>query len=411
MVKLTECICDKFYNLFWDIMYSKHSKYDLIGGRGSTKSSVVSLIIVLGIMQDPEANGIVYRKVADTIDGSIYEQIVWAIDKLGVNSLWHCTRSPYKCIYTPTGQQIRFKGLDKAKKSKSIKVARGYFKYLWFEEFDEFAGEEEIRSVEQSVIRAGDDTIVFRTMNPPRNRLHWANMFIEKEKLRNDVFVSQSTYLDVPPEWLGKQFLAEADFLKKTNEKSYQHEYLGIPVGTGTTVFDNLRIEPIEAPDQMGTTYFGVDWGYYPDPFQWVKMAYNPATTTLYIYDELRLYKTSNRDSWDMLVEKKGVTTNDFMSADSAEPKSIGDFRSYGANIKGAKKFNGSVRYSMKWLQSLREIVIDPVTAPNCAREFQRYEYELTADGLPLSEFPDKDNHTIDAVRYAMQTVWRRKGQ
>ena len=411
MVKLSKCISKNFYDLFWDIQENKHSKYDLTGGRGGTKSSVVSLIIVLGIMQDEDANAIVYRKVADTIDGSIYEQIVWAIEKLGVHNLWHCTRSPYKCIYKPTGQQIRFKGLDKAKKSKSIKVAKGYFKYLWFEEFDEFSGPEEIRSVEQSVIRAGDDTIVFRTMNPPRNRLHWANMFVEQDKLRDDVYVHHSTYLEVPPEWLGKQFLAEADFLKEVNEKAYQHEYLGIPVGTGTNVFDNLRIEPFSEGEQLGTTYMGLDWGWYPDAFQWVKMAYNPSSRKLYIYDELRLYKTANRDSWDMLVEQKGVTPDDLIMADSAEPKSIGDYKSYGANIRGAKKFNGSIRYSMKWLQSLTEIVINPKTAPNCAEEFQKYEYELTADGLPLSEYPDKDNHTIDAVRYAMQPVWRRKGQ
>jgi phage terminase large subunit len=88
---------------------------------------------------------------------------------------------------------------------------------------------------------------------------------------------------------------------------------------------------------------------------------------------------------------------------DSAEPKSIADMRALGVDARPAKKGPGSVEYGMKWLQSLKRIVIDPKRAPVCASEFPAYEYVRSRDGDYTSAFPDKDNHGIDMVRYAMQ--------
>lgn len=107
----------------------------------------------------------------------------------------------------------------------------------------------------------------------------------------------------------------------------------------------------------------------------------------------------------------KGVTGTDLITADSAEPKSVGDYRDYGALCRPAIKGPDSVRYGIKWLQSLKSIVIDPVRCPETAKEFQNYEYERTDDGDIISGYPDENNHSIDSVRYAMERVWRRKGQ
>ena len=177
-VKLSDIIAPSFYSVHWDIQDGKHTYYDLYGGRGSTKSSFIGAEIPLGIMQDPMANAIVFRKVASTIGTSVFEQVLWGIDALGANDLWKPTTSPYKLTYKPTGQVILFRGLDKAKKLKSVKVARGYFKYLWFEELDEFSGEEEIRSVQQSVMRGGTKFVVFKSFNPPISRQNWANEYV-----------------------------------------------------------------------------------------------------------------------------------------------------------------------------------------------------------------------------------------
>lgn len=409
--KLSDIIAPQFYPVYWDVQSGGHTYYDLYGGRGSTKSSFIGVMLPLGIMQDPLANGIVFRKVASTIGTSVFEQVLWGIEALGVSDLWKATTSPYKLTYRPTGQVILFRGLDKAKKLKSVKVSRGYLKYLWFEELDEFAGEEEIRSVQQSVMRGGAQFVVFKSFNPPISRQNWANQYVltpRRKALRH-----RSCYTNVPPAWLGEQFFDDAEALKETNLRAYMHEYLGIPVGTGGEVFDNLEIRqiPDEEKSHFDNIHMGIDWGWYPDPFHWSKMHYDSTRKVLYIYDEYRANKQGNAETWNNLVMLKGVTGTDLITADSAEPKSVGDYRDYGALCRPAIKGPDSVRYGIKWLQSLKKIVIDPVRCPETAKEFQNYEYERTDDGDIISGYPDENNHSIDSVRYAMERVWRRKGQ
>ena len=412
---LTKCIGKAFYPVHNDIKDHKHTYYDLTGGRGSLKSSFVSVEIIYNMMKKENSNkhAVVYRKVGDTLETSVYSQIEWAIDILGVSSKWKLTKSPMRAEYLPTGQRIIFKGLDKAAKSKSIKVPFGYIAYLWFEEFDEFAGEEEIRKVQQSVIRGGDDFVVFKSMNPPKSRQNWANDYIEKEKLRSDTYVSQTTYLTSPKEWLGQQFIDDAEWLKMVNPKAYEHEYLGIPVGIGTEVFDNLEIRQItdEEIARWDKLYRGVDWGWFPDPYHYGCMYYDSARMTLYIFEEFRANRMKNIETGSVLLDKYGLTRYDVVTCDSAEPKSISDYRSYGINARGAEKGKDSVRYGMKWLQSLLKIVIDPVRCPETAKEFKKYEYELDKDGNPTSVYPDKDNHSIDAVRYGLESIWKKKGR
>ena len=261
VTKLTDVIAPAFYTVHWDIIEGKHTYYDLFGGRGSTKSSFIGTEIVLGIMSDPLANAIIYRKVGNTIGNSVYEQILWSIEALGVRHLWKARTSPHSFTYLPTGQVIKFRGLDKAKKTKSIKIAKGYFKFLWFEELDEFSGEEEIRSVQQSVLRGGTKFVVFKSFNPPISKSNWANQYVLTP--RKDALRHKSCYTDVPAEWLGQQFLDDADFLKETNPRAYEHEYLGEAIGTGGEVFDNLDVR--EIPDDMVKSfdhiYMGIDWG------------------------------------------------------------------------------------------------------------------------------------------------------
>lgn len=118
----------------------------------------------------------------------------------------------------------------------------------------------------------------------------------------------------------------------------------------------------------------------------------------------------SNADVWDYLKNNKGVTENDLITADSAENKSIGDFKSYGSFMKGAIKGPGSVDYSMKWLASLAKIVIDPKRCPTSAQEFSTYEFQQDKDGNFISGYVDENNHCIDSVRYALNDIWKKKG-
>ena len=236
---------------------------------------------------------------------------------------------------------------------------------------------------------------------------------IEKRIPKPSRLVNLSDYRDVPKKWLGQAFIDEAEFLKETNEKAYENEYLGVETGIGGNVFENLEIREItdEEIETYDYIYMGLDFGWYPDPLAWTKMCYNPAQRALYIFDEFLVNKMSNADVWDYLVQSKGVTTDDMIIADSAEPKSIGDFKSYGALIKGAEKGPESVKYSMKWLSSLAKIVIDPVRCPKTMQEFSNYEYEQDKDGNWISGYPDENNHTIDSVRYALNKIWKKKGE
>lgn len=413
-IRLTECIGPAFYDLYWDVTEARHTYYNLKGGRGSLKSSFISLMIVLGIMNNPDTHAVCYRKVADTLSTSVYNQMLWAIEKLGVQEYWHCTVSPMKCEYLPTGQKIMFRGLDKAAKSKSIKVPFGYIAYLWFEEFDEFASPEEIRKVQQSVVRGGTRFFVFKSMNPPKSKANWANSYMEEQALRKDTYTSHTTYLQAPEEWLGPVFIEEAEYIKETSPKTYEHEYLGEAVGNGTEVFDNIVSYRITDEDiaRFDHIYNGVDWGWYPDPFHFGKMHYDANRRILWIFAEYRVNKKTNQETGKYLLESGLVRPRiDIVTCDSAEHKSTADYRVLGINARDAEKGPDSVRYGIKWLQGLTEIRIDPRRCPKTYDEFTHYEYELNKDGEPTSSMPGADNHSIDMTRYAMEPVWKRKGR
>ena len=123
------------------------------------------------------------------------------------------------------------------------------------------------------------------------------------------------------------------------------------------------------------------------------------------------IIRKDNEETARILREEKGVQPLDLLTADSAEPKSIGDYKAFGLYCRGAAKPPGSVEYSMKWLGRLAAIVIDPERCPRTAKEFSEYEFERDKDGNLISAYPDAKNHHIDAVRYGMQPVWKQRGE
>ena len=158
--------------------------------------------------------------------------------------------------------------------------------------------------------------------------------------------------------------------------------------------------------DRFDMLYFGQDWGWFPDPNVFMGMHLDLNRRVLYIFEEIDGNKITN-DAWAELIAHR---KNELITADSAEQKSVNDFRSYGFNMQGAVKGPGSVHYGLKWLASLTEIVIDPVRCTGAAKEFTEYEYEKDKEGNPITAYPDANNHRIDAVRYALERVMRRGG-
>lgn len=400
-------IAPVYHPLHDDIKANAHTVYNLPGGRGSCKSSFVSLEVVNGIMEDKTGNSsaIVFRLVGSTMRESCYNQIAWAIDTLGVGRLWKSRLSPMSYTYTPTGAQIVFRGLDDASKLKSIKPQKGVFRYVWFEEFSELPGPNFLRSVMQSVQRGGDSFTVFRSFNPPISANNWANCYIKEPDERAVTLLTD--YTMIPQEWLGDAFIYEAERLREVNPTAYRHEYLGEPTGTGGEVFPNLDIREITSTEiaNLGYLYHGVDFGFAVDPACYIQCGYDRKHDTVYLIDEIYQRQLSNVRLAELVKEKVPIGCNEYrVVCDSAEPKSIADLRDAGLPTMACHKAPGCVEYRIKWLQH-RKIVIDPARTPNAYREFVNYGYATDKDGNILSVLPDKDNHSIDATAYALNNL------
>lgn len=406
-VRLSEVIAPSFYDLHKDIKQDKHTHYWLKGGRGSTKSSFVSEELITGIMRNSEANAVVIRKVGLYLKDSVYEQLLWAISKLGVERYWREKLSPLELVYVPTGQRIIFRGADKPKKLKSTKVRSGYIRYVWYEETDEFNGIEEIRTINQSLLRGGETFTVFYTFNPPKSQRNWINS--EVLVPQDDKIVHHSDYRSVRAEWLGEQFLIEAKHLEQTKPEQYRHEYLGEVTGTGAEVFTNITIRPITDEEIKSFDHIkrGIDWGYGADPFVYITAHFDSKRNRLFIFYEF--FRCAAK--YDVIANaiRKENTQNGTIIAESAEPRSNDELRDRGFHIRTAVKGPGSVEHGITWLQNLEEIIIDGTRCPNAAREFNEYELDRDSRGELKADFPDKNNHTIDAIRYALEDYIGRK--
>lgn len=407
---------------FRAIMNHKKERYTFTGGRASCKSSFISLVIVILIVMFPTYNALILRKTAKTLRRSVFEQIVWAINKLGFTARFKIPKSQTAALpityirKNGRTQYIIFVGSDNPEKLKSIKVSSGYFAILWVEERTEFTPAE-LQNIRISVLRGGKTFYIFESYNPPSAARHWCNR--EAATPDPNRMVIHTTYKDIPREWLGDAILHDIEQAKQNNLRAYENIYLGIVTGTGQNVFENVELreitdEEIAAFDYL---YSGIDWGYYPDPFAFSTSSFNASKQTLYIFDELYMNKQGNYEAFQKLSEHMKThgmnIARDRITADSAEPKSITDFRTWGGNVRGAIKGIGSREAGFKWLQGLKKIVIDPARCPHIADEFTLFEYEIDKrTGEIMSGYPQgQPDHGIDTVRYSLESVWRHGGE
>ncbi len=387
--------------------FEPNKTYIFKGGRGGLKSSYVSLKIIELIKNNPQVHACVVRKVSATLKDSVFAQIKWAIHELGLDDEFRAKTNPLEITYAKTGQKIYFRGCDDPLKLKSIKPEFGYIGILWKEERDQLAGADEERSINQSVLRGGSLSWDISSYNPPKSTSNWVNRELAIEDPNR--IVHDSCYLEAPKEWLGQKFWDDAEHLKEVNPSAYEHEYLGIPNGAGGNVFEDVEIREISDAEiaSFDRIYQGVDWGWYPDIYAFVRVAYNSAQETLYLIAEHTGNKMPNSET------AKWIKDNGYddyrITCDSAEPKSVNDYKDLGLPAFPAIKGAGSIEYSFKWL-ACRKIVIDPKRCPVASQEFINYEYERDRNGDVVSGYPDANNHTIDAVRYATESYWTKRG-
>lgn len=404
-IKLSNIIAPHFWDLHQDIKQHGHTYYWLEGGRGSTKSSDISIEIPQILIKNPDCHAVVLRKVGNTIKNSVYPQMQWGIDALGLTDKFRFKTSPHEITYKRTGQKILFFGVDDPHKIKSIKLPFGYVGICWMEELDQFSGMEEIRNLNQSLLRGGPVFWEFCSFNPPKSQNNWVN----EEKIFDDPdrLVHHSTYLGVPREWLGERFFEDAEKLKAKNEMAYRHEYLGEVTGTGGAVFENVEDMAMsnEFVGNFDRLYFGLDFGFAVDPLAYVAMYYDAKHEDLYIFDEIYQQKLTNSQAAESIRLR---AKDSRILADAAEPKSIAEMAGFGLRISGARKGPDSIDFGMRWLQNRAHIYIDKRRCPNTYKEFVAYEYERNKDGQFISAYPDVNNHSIDAVRYGLSEIMNR---
>lgn len=418
----TAIFATPYNDAFRAIMKHSKERYTFTGGRASCKSSFISLVIVLLIVMFPDYNALILRKTAKTLRRSVFEQIVWAINKLGLTARFKIPKSQTAALpisyirKNGQTQYIIFAGSDNPEKLKSIKVSSGYFAILWVEEKTEF-GPAELQNIKISVLRGGKAFYTFESYNPPSATRHWCNR--EAATYDPNRMIIHTTYQDIPSEWLGDAILHDIEQTKRSNPRAYENIYLGIATGTGRNIFENVELREITDAEIAAFDYFysGIDWGFYPDPFAFSTSAFNASKQTLYIFNELYLNKQGNYEAFQTLseyMETCGMNiARDRITADSSEPKSIADFRTWGGNVRGAVKGIGSREASFKWLQGLKKIVIDPARCPHIADEFTLYEYEIDKrTGEIMTGYPQgQPDHGIDTVRYSLETIWRHSGE
>ena len=401
---------EEFIRLFFDNTYYNFS---LFSGRGAGKTTIaqdlsIFLVMTAGCVCWSRAN-------YTTIRESCFQGLVTRISELGLDDYFDIKYSPLLIKCKASGYAIQFKGLKDFQKIKGFNPVKGSFILCVFEETQEIVSQDYCLEMVATVQRGETNSCkILYLMNPLPNKEAWQNKELRQTR-EGDIYCLKTCYTDLPPEWLGEQFIKTAERLKESNYKLYRYRYLGEAVSPEDAIFENLKVQEIsdESIERwLGEDYnlfVGLDFGYKPDPNAANMMFYDSDARVLYIFKEFQQGQLNNQQISDGLLNA-GFTTDYIITADNCD-KDISDLNSFGWSVRPAIKGPGSRDKGFKWLCGLSQIVIDPIRCPKTANEFESYVYKANKEGVITGLFPEgQDDHHIAAVRYAMESVWRRKG-
>lgn len=393
------------YRRFWHC----RTRYRVVkGGKASKKSSTTALWYIVHLMKYPDANLLVVRQVYRTHIDSTFAQLKWAIKRLRVEHLWQASREPLELRYLPTGQRILFRGLDNVEKIASTTVEQGVLCWVWVEEAFEIPREADFDKLDLSVPRGEVSPPLFKqttlTFNP-WNENHWLkSRFFD----RVDEQVTAMTTDYRCNEFLDDTDRARYEQMRVNNPRQYAVAGLGQWGHSEGLVFENWVVEEFSLGElrRDGLRHvFGLDYGYTNDPTAFIAAAVDEANKRVYVYDEHYEVKMLNHDIAAMIV-RKGYQ-KERIRADSAEPKSNDDLRRLGlGRISPARKGADSVTAGIARLQEYR-IVVHP-RCVHTAAELGAYCWQSGArEGQFINRPVDRDNHLMDALRYAMEDAPR----
>lgn len=367
----------------------KNQQYRYIVNQGGTSSSKT-----FSILQLLTAIAYKYKKQVDIVGLSVphlksgvLNDMPKVFEQYGLNFDLGFNHSD-KFYKFPSGGIINFLAFDNLGKAHG-----GRRDILYLNE----ANHLNYNIVEQLMSRTREK--IFIDYNPTNAFwVHSQLMAKESEKL----ILIKSTYKD-------NQFLEQSiiDFIESRRgdgNNNYWRVYgLGELGKAEGLIFDNVegRIFTSEELKRFDRIFEGIDWGFATDPFVFVQCYYNRKHRALYIFNEI--YKVGLTNELAIKEVKSLHVSGSEIVADSEEPKSIYEFQDAGLPVIKARKGAGSISYGLKKLQGLLKIYIDAQRCPNTYREFINYSYEQDKNGELKSMYPDKDNHTIDAIRYALE--------
>lgn len=399
-------IIGKHYGEFWRFK----GRYKAVkGSRASKKSSTQSLKVITEIIENPNINWLVVRKVERTLRDSCYAQLKWAIHRLKVDNFFKCSTSPLEITYKPTGQKILFRGLDDPLKVTSITVEVGSLCRLWIEEAYEITSEEAFDRLDESIrgqLPKGMYHQVVLTFNPWSDR-HWLKKRFFDEPSKN--------VLAMTTNYMCNEFLSEADLVlfeeMKKNPRRYRTAGLGEWGIVEGLVYENWEERVFDVHEisirPSVRSAFGMDFGYVNDPSTLFCGLVDTAAREIYVFDEMYEKGMSNEDILSK-VSEMGYS-KERIKADSAEPKSIAYLRKAGlTRIRAAKKGPDSIRAGISIIQDYK-IIIHP-RCVNFITEISNYTWDKDKFDNAINKPIDDFNHLMDAMRYAMEEFDGRKG-
>ena len=399
-------IVGKHYGEFWRFK----GRYKAVkGSRASKKSSTQSLKVITEIIENPNINWLVVRKVERTLRDSCYAQLKWAIHRLKVDNFFKCSTSPLEITYKPTGQKILFRGLDDPLKVTSITVEVGSLCRLWIEEAYEITSEDAFDRLDESIrgqLPKGMYHQVVLTFNPWSDR-HWLKKRFFDEPSKN--------VLAMTTNYMCNEFLSKADLVlfeeMKKNPRRYRTAGLGEWGIVEGLVYENWEERVFDVHEisirPSVRSAFGMDFGYVNDPSTLFCGLVDTVAREIYVFDEMYKKGMSNEDILSK-VSEMGYS-KERIKADSAEPKSIAYLRKAGlTRIRAAKKGPDSIRAGISIIQDYK-IIIHP-RCVNFITEISNYTWDKDKFDNAINKPIDDFNHLMDAMRYAMEEFDGRKG-
>ena len=393
----------KGYGTFWNFK----GRYRVCkGSRASKKSKTTALAFIVNLMQYPEANLLVIRKVYRTLKDSCFTELKWAIHRLGVDAFWDIKESPLELTYIPTGQKIYFRGLDDPLKVTSITVEHGYLCWMWVEEAYEISKEADFDMLDESIRGAiPEETGLFKqitlTFNP-WNEHHWLKKrFFDKPD--DNTLAMTTNYLC--NEWLDDADKKVFEAMRLNNPRRYRVAGLGDWGIVDGLIFENWEEKAFDVEEirKLKTikSAFGLDFGYTNDPSALFCGLVDATNKTIWVFDEMYKYGMSN-EAIAETVQKMGHT-KEKIRADAAEPKSIDRLYNLGlSHIRKARKGKDSINNGIDLIQNYH-IIIHPKCV-NFITEISNYTWDTdTKTGKKLNKPIDDFNHLMDAMRYAME--------